>query len=318
MSFRIVALIAAPPIVIAALIYSALRMSYSEAEFETAALNAGIVKGRLLSIKTNEASDEKLSQLEYPIKYRRVLFDPGSPVGPKTISKLQEHGNFDELILGTGVSDLGLLAATKLTTLKSLMVIENSTCSNHGMKNIGRLKTLRSLSISGYAMTDEAFADIHKCENLEIISTRANLTDVAMEKLSRLSNLRRLYIASAHAKTPGIASLGKLANLEVLLLGSCETDDDTFAKAILGMPKLHTLELTAYGVGDAGVAKVVSNSKLQRLHLFSPSLQIQTLDALKQSRHLKEFSSYTPFFERHVDELKAARPDLRFIPYAGQ
>jgi hypothetical protein len=318
MSFRIVTLIAAPPIVIAVLIYAVLTSSGSEERFETLALNAGIVRGGLLSINTNESSDETLSQLEYPIKYQRVLFDPGGTVGPKTISKLKDRGSFDELILGTGVSDRALIAATELTTLKSLMVIENSTCTNVGMKNIGRLNQLRSLWITGYAMNDDAFANIDKCENLEIISTRANLTDVAMEKLSKLSNLRRLYIASAHAKTPGIALLGKLANLEEFVLGSCETDDEAFAKAILGMPKLRLLELRAYGVGDAGVAKVVSNSKLQRLHLFSPSLQIQTLDALKKARHLKEFSSYTPFFERHVDELKAARPDLRFIPYDGQ
>lgn len=318
MSFRIVTLIASPPIVIVALFYFALRTSDSEKEFETQALRAGIVQGRLLSINTSDSTDEKLSQLEYPIKYRRILFDPGSPVGPKTISKLQKHGNVDELILGTGVSDSSLLAATELTTLKSLMVIENSTCSNQGMKNVGRLKSLRSLWVSGYAMTGEAFADIDKCEKLEILSTRANLTDVAMQKLSKLSNLRRLYIASAHATTPGIASLGNLVNLEELVLGSCEADDDAFTKAILGMPKLHRLELTAYGVGDAGAAKVIAKSKLQRLYLFTPLLHTQTLEALKSARHLREFSSYAPFFERHVEELKTARPDLKFVPYDGQ
>jgi len=286
---------------------------------ETLAGQRGIVSGKVMTVDTTGKTDEELSRMEFPKQIRRFQFDPGNSVGPQTIDALRVHGDIDEVVFGPGVTDEALDAASSLVALKSIVVVEASaSCTNAGLKNIGRLSNLRSLWITGYSMDDGAFANVGGCQNLELIATRARLSDKSAVVLSSLKHLRDLSVLNAEFTSAGLLALAKLTSLELLRMAACEAEDDIVVKTFLGMPNLRVLEMKAYGISDSGAARLVGHPSLEKLCLWTPSLGEKTLDALKAATSLKHFSSYMPFFAANRQALAAARADLVFVPYDGQ
>jgi internalin A len=167
-----------------------------------------------------------------------------------------------------------------------------TTVSDAGMEYLGQSKTLDSLLIQDFMISDTSGEHIAKLSNLTQLEifrcqgfgsegvralagmklTRLTLRDLpmvddsAMEVLADLLQLRRLYLHELGSVSDnGLANLASLQSLEVLDIWEVPQMTDATVDVIASLPNLKQLSIRTTGVTDAAVDKLLEMPNLESL-----------------------------------------------------
>jgi Leucine-rich repeat (LRR) protein len=172
------------------------------------------------------------------------------------------------------VSDAGLKHIGRLTSLESLSLY-SMKFSDHALKPLADLKNLKELSINEAGLTDKALVHIGGLRNLEVLTLSGNnISDAGLEHLRGLSKLRRLGIRnSSHQDSrmeisdEGLARLAPLRELCSLdLVGTAVTGAGL--RHLSSFPHLESLFLSGPWINDDGMAHVSTCKELETLGLL--------------------------------------------------
>ncbi len=172
-----------------------------------------------------------------------------------------------------------LIADFQYSIATKYLTIVNKTLTNEDLKNIGKLKYLKSLKLQECGLSDVSFiADLPDLPKLELssnkisdISPLAKLTnlrylDLGSNKISdvaplaNLTNLR--YFDLGHNKISNITPLANLTNLESLSLYSTKILD---IAALTNLTNLKSLKLSFNQISD--IASLANLTNLEDLWL---------------------------------------------------
>ena len=179
-------------------------------------------------------------------------------------------------------------ALPKLAALKH----RSTTVTDPGMEHLAKSKTLNSLLMQDFGVTNQAGQHIAKLENLTQLEVfrcqgfgsdgvlalkgmklnRLTLRDLpmvddqAMAVFADLPELKRLYLHELDSiSDEGLKNLEHLKSLELLDLWSVSQMTDATVDVIAGLPNLKELSISVTGVTDAAVDKLLAMPKLQSL-----------------------------------------------------
>lgn len=198
------------------------------------------------------------------------------------------------VVLGGGSDVLAELAP--LSALESLEIVRQPELSQADMAVIGKLKSLRRLSLLGTPVTqaasfgeltnlprletlkihlsvrfsDQALLALSKLPVLErmVLATCTAVTDAGLAHLSGLRTLHQLEVsANANITGEGLKALKGLPDLERLSLRQCSKIDAAAAKVLAEFQALRTLDLSRTGVGDDGMEALTRITTLSSLSL---------------------------------------------------
>lgn len=194
-------------------------------------------------------------------------------------------------LLAPQIEGAGLRHLAKLPGLQNLGL-------GAGARDISALPefpSLRSLSLTGAAIRDEALAPLAKCGGLEIlVLDKTKASDKTVKQLSGLTRLRGVSLRDTQVGDDGLAALQQL-------------------------PDLRDLHIDRTRVSDAGLAALQKFARLEHLTLYGMPLKeegIQNLMKLKQLQSLsvsypqKNASTAAAHRELH-DRLRKALPDCK-------
>jgi Leucine-rich repeat (LRR) protein len=122
-----------------------------------------------------------------------------------------------------GVNDEALKgiasAFPKLTTLEFKVVPLGATAA--GFSSLGRLRSLRTLRITGEGVNDEIAAELAKCDDLQSLSLGgARLTDPGAAALAKLSKVTDLNIDHPPVTDPALKAFAKMKALKSLTIAA--------------------------------------------------------------------------------------------------
>ncbi len=211
-------------------------------------------------------------------------------LGTRRLSRLQDlrvldlRGNME-----AGDMTMDVVAdLPKLTGLKH----RSSAVSDLGMEHLSRSKTLDSLLMQDFVVTNLSgphIAKLDKLTQLEVFRcqgfgsdallalkgmklTRLTLRDLpsiddrAMEVFADLPELRRLYLHEiASISDSGLKNLAALKSLEVLDIWTVPQMTDATVDVIAALPKLKELSIRSTGVTDAAVDRLLEMQNLPSL-----------------------------------------------------
>ncbi|MBC8871780.1 MAG: hypothetical protein H8E44_20320 [Planctomycetes bacterium] len=160
-----------------------------------------------------------------------------------------------------------LAALTKLETLGLSCSNSESKLTDHGLTYVGRIPTLRSLTIQDARITDKGVSDLIKLNALQTLGlARTGITDQGIAAIaSELPNLVQLGISGTKVTDAGMAHVGKLTRLEWLWLDGTAVGDE-------GIGQLDRLTRLQYVYLDASR---VSNEGHQQFRLAHPATRIR-------------------------------------------
>ena len=150
----------------------------------------------------------------------------------------------------TKITDTGMLAITKIKTLRDLNFGDCPELTDEGMKNIPHLKLLRKIEAPSNKFTDEGLALMAQAENLEMLNLDSNR-----------------YIKGAT-----LSALGKLNRFDDVQLGGTSISDKTLA-ALGNFPHVRVLELTHSSISDASIPTFLKQKDhLRQLYLSETAI----------------------------------------------
>ena len=167
----------------------------------------------------------------------------------------------------TAVTDSGMhdLAASK--TLESLL-IQDFGITNESGRHLAKLATLSSLEV----FRCQGFGSDGVLALADMPLTRLTLRDLpdvgdaGLAVLAKLPNLKRLYLHElASVGDEGLRQLGAAKQLEVLDIWSLPRMTDATVDVIAALPNLKELSIRETGVTEAAAGKIAAMPKLQSL-----------------------------------------------------
>ena len=219
-----------------------------------------------------------------------LVQDRFNDLGTSHLSKLAKlrfldlRGNME-----AGDMTLEVLGALpQLTALKH----RSTAVSDFGMEYLGQSKSLDSLLVQDFAITDrsgEHIAKLGKLTQLEVFRcqgfgsegvlalkgmklSRLTLRDLpavddrAMDAFADLPELKRLYLHEiASVSDEGLKNLASLKSLELLDIWTVPQMTDATLDVIATLPNLKELSIRTTGVTDAAVDKLLAMPNLQAL-----------------------------------------------------
>jgi hypothetical protein len=158
------------------------------------------------------------------------------------------------------VTDVGVEYLSEIESLDSLMLIQ-SHITDVGLAHLAKLKRLRDLYILSplipSRITDTGFRDLGRVSSLTSLSLSAMpINDAGFKELGRLPSLRYLYMYEIPISAEGLRELQNLKSLEHLTLSGTDITDELL-QGIAGIKSLHSLSLTRDArLTPAGVARL--------------------------------------------------------------
>jgi len=210
--------------------------------------------------------------------------------------------------------------------------------SDEALRHLGGLTELRTLGLASTKVTGTGFAHLKtltKLENVNLHFTPVN--DAGLQAISQLPLTGRLWLGHTHFTDAGAVHLARLTKLKRCGLGSMEKASSGEAVAALVKLPLEDLTLldnqaTPVGVahaakietlrrldvshgptvGDESPALLAKMPQLTELKLGSTQLSDDGLQALAESKTLKNLSliGNKKLTAAGIDRLRKARPEL--------
>ena len=257
------------------------------------------------------------------------------------VAHLARLGEVSNLSLDrTKVTDVGLeaIASSELLIGMQGLGLRGTTITDAGLRHVGRLSKLKTLSIGGTKITDEGLSHIaslrelkflyldgtfdftgrglkhlqglSNLEHLDLSSTA--VTDKELVHLAALTGLRRLrLVAERNLTGSGFPHL-KQINLEELLLGGCGIVGDKGIAQLAGHPTLRVLDLNGTQVSDIGLKHLASIPTLESLELRDTPISdegLRHLYGLEQMQTVDLRNNGERLTAKGVAALQKALPD---------
>lgn len=175
--------------------------------------------------------------------------------------------------------------------------LEGLTLDHCQIKNFNflcHLSTLRKIFLAGKNITDEVVKLLENCQNLESIKLKdcKQLTVKAFESLKNCQNLK---------------------TIEVDDCDGIENEWDLVLKSLRSYPKLETLKLETWEIGnltDEGLRCLSDYPSLQKLVLSCCTISDEGIQHLQRCQHLKELTIKYPIYSS-----EEAQKTLESLPF---
>jgi serine/threonine protein kinase len=175
--------------------------------------------------------------------------------------------------------------------LEQLTLNSDYSWSDRHMSSISHLTGLRALIMNRADVTDNAFDDLNKLQNLRGLHIR--FTKLHSSKVAHLKILPKLHFVSTSGSRDISIILGKLRNsqaIEYLQLDDCKLTD-TDMKVIATMPNLKTLMIFKNDqITDRGLQSISKLSKLSELRIDHTGVSPNCIETLKNMQSLKKLN----------------------------
>jgi len=166
----------------------------------------------------------------------------------------------------TGLDDSALVHVGKLRTLKNLS-IEQNRFTDDGLSHLSNLSRLESLSLAGTDITVDGLDHLAELRRLHTLRLpNYPIDDDVLRRLSRLVELKHLGPLDETVTADGLAYLRGFRNLESLSLRGTQIGDDGM-KALANLGNLRHLDLCGTSVGDYGMQHARQLRKLESINL---------------------------------------------------
>jgi Leucine-rich repeat (LRR) protein len=219
----------------------------------------------LLQNRFNDLNTRRLSKLP---ELRSLDLRGNMEAGDMTLDVIGKLPHLTALKhRSTAVTDSGMhdLAASK--TLESLL-IQDFGITNESGQHLAKLATLSSLEV----FRCQGFGSDGVLALADMPLTRLTLRDLpdvgdaGLAVLAKLPNLKRLYLHElASVGDDGLRQLGAAKQLEVLDIWSLPRMTDATVDVIAALPNLKELSIRETGVTEAAAGKIAAMPKLQSL-----------------------------------------------------
>ena len=205
-------------------------------------------------------------------------------------------------LIGSRVGDDGMRDIGKHTTLLSLCLGRRVT--PRGLAELAPLTSLEYLRVYG-GFKDADLVPVGRLTSLQTL--RLGLLDVTDEGLSHMRNmkqLRSLSLADSPRVTDaGMVYVGEMTGLERLVLNSAI--GDAGIARLTTLTKLRILVLHCTKVTDASLAKLTSLEQLRELNLSGTRVSAAGVRKLRGMKHLEKVNlDFTKISQREVGELE--------------
>ncbi len=260
-----------------------------------------------------------------------------SQVTDAGLRRLQPQKNLLSLQLdGTEVTDAGLKHLAGLPHLQALYIARNhvtgagladlhdsplerliigTEVNDAGLEAIGKIATLRELSLWGPEVTDTGVAHLRGLKELESLGiTASKLTNDSLKEIGQLKKLAGLNLNRAAISDDGLKHLAGLKALRRLGLDATSVTDKGLA-ALEPLKSIYELALINCGVTDAGVHRLLGIKNLKSLTLWNSRVTDSALPDLRQMIWLESLNLEGSRVSRSVlRELRRALPRTNVIP----
>jgi internalin A len=241
----------------------------------------------------------------------KAVFYAGSQYSDVALPQLQGLTDLREIDLSeTAVTDNGLAVLPSLPRVHTLNLGE-TTISDDGLAHIGRMKSLRSLTLTncrrltsrGFAylqpltelktliVDDTTFADrdlamLSSFSGLEVLSLeRTAITDAGLPHLHGARGIKSLYLNRTAVSDSGLANLAPLMNLRILSLNETQVHGSGLAD-LSSLKDLRDLQLRSTLLDDSVAPYLHLLPALRELDLSSTAITSTTLQQIGQLREL--------------------------------
>jgi hypothetical protein len=197
----------------------------------------------------------------------------------------------DLIIMHTTAQDAWLEPLGKMTSLKSLRIINQAKLTDAGLAHLAGLKQLEYFSYIGTNMTGAPFKDFKGWTNLKRSSYRGSkMSDAGLTALCEaFPNLEVLVLAHGQFTDDAVAHVAKLKKLTGLEIGSPKATPQSL-KSIVALP-LEYLQLGDGLDASAGIALIKDIKTLKRLTLTNCAKttddDLKTVAAMKHLENLE-------------------------------
>jgi hypothetical protein len=210
-----------------------------------------------------------------------------------TIDHIREFSRFKNLkgliFMACEFTPGALAELTKLEQLEFLILYpgRGDKLGNAGLKQVVRLKNLRTLGLRMNDVTDAGLVELLKCEKLVHLEIGMNLdvTDAGMKTIAKMTNLRSLDIYYTRVSDAGLREIGTMTKLQMLDLTSLSITD-TGVSHLAGLTELRQLQLYDEKITDASAKVLCGMKKLEYLGLPKVKLTDVGLKELGGLEHL--------------------------------
>ncbi|MEX2315803.1 MAG: hypothetical protein WD669_01535 [Pirellulales bacterium] len=199
------------------------------------------------------------------------------------------------LLCSPSVSDEGAIAIASFKNLEWLDICEAPQVADASVAELMQLAGLKSLDLSGTAITDGALTRLGNLCNLErLVLDKCRITDHSLSELPKLTKLKILQLSHTQISDIGLNSLSTLSELQELdVSGTQITDAGMYLLSRLA--GLVTLKLCQTQVTDAGLMKLKALPSLRHVNVtVGKSVSLDGVRRLKPylPRCLFECTSY--------------------------
>ena len=173
------------------------------------------------------------------------------------IGSLAESLRYLEVVRIEAGGDAALGALEGLATLRQLE-IEDASVTDEGIRSLQTLRELEELLLSGLdapmVLTDRGLAHVSEIKTLRVLTISSPaITDEGLAALAALPELEHLHIAGCDQLTDeGLVHLSALPKLEVLGVGGCKQITDRGIVHLKKLTGLRQLWLWGPGITKAG------------------------------------------------------------------
>jgi Leucine-rich repeat (LRR) protein len=154
-------------------------------------------------------------------------------------------------LVKTKLDDAALSDLSMLSEMQKLSLNDNEQVTNTSLKEIGKLKRLRWLSLGHTQVTDlNEIAGLDNLESLFVPGTK--IKDATLDKLVNLKKLSELFLSGSGVSDAGLKSVSRIKQLQVLSLNGTRVTDEGL-KSLADLKQLKKLSLLNTQVTNDGV-----------------------------------------------------------------
>jgi hypothetical protein len=158
-------------------------------------------KGQLVWVSTPDNPQNVLVEQ----KIRNELDKPTGELSGADLEKVERLVFFSKL----SINDEGLKELAKLKRLRSLLLVKTDI-TDAGLRELAKLPELLSLTISGSDITSVGLKELANVPNLQTLGLMASqVTDEGLQELAKLKNLDELNLGGTKVTKAGVAALRK-------------------------------------------------------------------------------------------------------------
>jgi internalin A len=268
---------------------------------------------RVCNLSTANITDDSLEHLAAMPSLENLRLERDAKISDRGMALLSNSRSLKKLnIRGTQVSRQGVAELSKVKTLEHLELPESSMTDGtlasvgklpnlkllhmvlpnyreiskleqyYGPKSLvelGNLKKLEDLRLSGLAVTDESVEHIAKHVHLKKLwISNSPLSNQGLGKLSSLKSLEELYLYYNHITIGGFSQLGELPRLKTMC--AMEVSDDGVPLDLSRLTALERLEICMAkdnAITDKDLACLAKLKNLRHLQLYPSAVSDEGL-----------------------------------------